>query len=360
MKGSVIFEYTHIWVVLCFCVAWGAPAVNWLSWPWNRCWNIWTVWDSISATPRTTVSSPPQPILLTPLNSEQPGCLFYRSYWLKHWYLNSSCWCISFFPDAHITGPAACSGQLRWGPQNEVCFCLTAQLSAFIYYCIVFSSSYLTKYPSLLSSVRFSDLFSLAEEYEDSSKQPKSRRKAPASSPRSRKGAAPQPCNEEESASSSASVNLHSQIDIITKTFRLAPILLLCSTRHLFSMTSVDSPPGGRGLQTQSSQEETERLICSRFWQRLRGQILMPTTPSITTPPVWLCLHWRQPVNHRLQPIGDSLSKHSPTVGAELFLWTQMQRSLGDKPLLSLTNALLGYFKPESLVKCKDGRSGGG
>ncbi|KAK1876149.1 Integrator complex subunit 3 [Dissostichus eleginoides] len=54
--------------------------------------------------------------------------------------------------------------------------------------------------------MRFSDLFSLAEEYEDSqSKPPKSRRKAPASSPRSRKGAAP-PCNpEEESASSSAS-----------------------------------------------------------------------------------------------------------------------------------------------------------
>ncbi|XP_067267297.1 integrator complex subunit 3 isoform X1 [Chanodichthys erythropterus] len=53
--------------------------------------------------------------------------------------------------------------------------------------------------------MRFSDLFSLAEEYEDSSKQHKSRRKAPATSPRSRKGAAPQPSNEEESGSSSAS-----------------------------------------------------------------------------------------------------------------------------------------------------------
>uniref|UniRef100_A0A667Y1B9 Integrator complex subunit 3 n=1 Tax=Myripristis murdjan TaxID=586833 RepID=A0A667Y1B9_9TELE len=54
--------------------------------------------------------------------------------------------------------------------------------------------------------MRFSDLFSLAEEYEDSqSKPPKSRRKAPASSPRSRKGAAPPANNEEESASSSAS-----------------------------------------------------------------------------------------------------------------------------------------------------------
>ncbi|KAG9355287.1 hypothetical protein JZ751_000125 [Albula glossodonta] len=54
--------------------------------------------------------------------------------------------------------------------------------------------------------MRFSDLFSLAEEYEDSSsKPPKSRRKAPASSPRSRKGAAPPASNEEESASSSAS-----------------------------------------------------------------------------------------------------------------------------------------------------------
>lgn len=53
--------------------------------------------------------------------------------------------------------------------------------------------------------MRFSDLFALAEEYEDSqSKPPKSRRKAPASSPRSRKGAAP-PTNEEESGSSSAS-----------------------------------------------------------------------------------------------------------------------------------------------------------
>ncbi|KAI4786061.1 hypothetical protein KUCAC02_037378, partial [Chaenocephalus aceratus] len=59
----------------------------------------------------------------------------------------------------------------------------------------------------ILQALQFSDLFSLAEEYEDSqSKPPKSRRKAPASSPRSRKGAAP-PCNpEEESASSSASV----------------------------------------------------------------------------------------------------------------------------------------------------------
>ncbi|GLD69096.1 integrator complex subunit 3, partial [Lates japonicus] len=54
--------------------------------------------------------------------------------------------------------------------------------------------------------MRFSDLFALAEEYEDSqSKPPKSRRKAPASSPRSRKGAAPPTNNEEESASSSAS-----------------------------------------------------------------------------------------------------------------------------------------------------------
>uniref|UniRef100_A0A8C2B0B8 Integrator complex subunit 3 n=1 Tax=Cyprinus carpio TaxID=7962 RepID=A0A8C2B0B8_CYPCA len=53
--------------------------------------------------------------------------------------------------------------------------------------------------------MRFSDLFSLAEDYEDSTKQHKPRRKAPASSPRSRKGAAPQPSNEEDSASSSAS-----------------------------------------------------------------------------------------------------------------------------------------------------------
>ncbi|TDH15598.1 hypothetical protein EPR50_G00010550 [Perca flavescens] len=53
--------------------------------------------------------------------------------------------------------------------------------------------------------MRFSDLFALAEEYEDSqAKPPKSRRKTPASSPRSRKGAAP-PTNEEDSASSSAS-----------------------------------------------------------------------------------------------------------------------------------------------------------
>uniref|UniRef100_A0A669BXQ0 Integrator complex subunit 3 n=2 Tax=Pseudocrenilabrinae TaxID=318546 RepID=A0A669BXQ0_ORENI len=54
--------------------------------------------------------------------------------------------------------------------------------------------------------MRFSDLFALAEEYEDSqSKPPKSRRKAPASSPRSRKGVAPPTNNEEESASSSGS-----------------------------------------------------------------------------------------------------------------------------------------------------------
>lgn len=59
----------------------------------------------------------------------------------------------------------------------------------------------------LLLPSRFSDLFSLAEEYEDSStKPPKSRRKAALSSPRSRKSAAQPPNNEEESASSSASV----------------------------------------------------------------------------------------------------------------------------------------------------------
>ncbi|XP_053552295.1 integrator complex subunit 3-like, partial [Bombina bombina] len=53
--------------------------------------------------------------------------------------------------------------------------------------------------------MKFSDLFSLAEEYEDSTKPPKSRRKGPMMSPRSRKNAA-QPANtEEESASSSAS-----------------------------------------------------------------------------------------------------------------------------------------------------------
>ncbi|XP_035202552.1 integrator complex subunit 3 isoform X1 [Oxyura jamaicensis] len=54
--------------------------------------------------------------------------------------------------------------------------------------------------------MKFSDLFSLAEEYEDSStKPPKSRRKATLSSPRSRKNAAQPANNEEESASSSAS-----------------------------------------------------------------------------------------------------------------------------------------------------------
>lgn len=57
---------------------------------------------------------------------------------------------------------------------------------------------------------RFSDLFSLAEEFEDSqAKPPKSRRKAPASSPRSRKGPAPPTtATEEESNSSSPSVGL--------------------------------------------------------------------------------------------------------------------------------------------------------
>ncbi|CAJ0963099.1 unnamed protein product [Ranitomeya imitator] len=53
--------------------------------------------------------------------------------------------------------------------------------------------------------MKFSDLFALAEEYEDSTKPPKSRRKGPMTSPRSRKNTA-QPTNtEEESVSSSAS-----------------------------------------------------------------------------------------------------------------------------------------------------------
>ncbi|KAM9776841.1 integrator complex subunit 3 isoform X2 [Syngnathus typhle] len=56
--------------------------------------------------------------------------------------------------------------------------------------------------------MRFSDLFALAEEYEDSQAKPvKSRRKVAATSPRSRKGPVPPSSsnNEEESASSSAS-----------------------------------------------------------------------------------------------------------------------------------------------------------
>ncbi|XP_041099036.1 integrator complex subunit 3, partial [Polyodon spathula] len=54
--------------------------------------------------------------------------------------------------------------------------------------------------------MRFSDLFSLAEDYEDSSSKPiKSRRKAATSSPRSRKGPAQPTSNEEETGSSSAS-----------------------------------------------------------------------------------------------------------------------------------------------------------
>ena len=65
-------------------------------------------------------------------------------------------------------------------------------------------AAHLRKYVPL----RFSDLFSLAEEYEDSStKPPKSRRKAALSSPRSRKNAAQPPNAEEESGSSSASVS---------------------------------------------------------------------------------------------------------------------------------------------------------
>ncbi|MGH0186264.1 UNVERIFIED_CONTAM: hypothetical protein FKN15_020800 [Acipenser sinensis] len=54
--------------------------------------------------------------------------------------------------------------------------------------------------------MRFSDLFSLAEDYEDSSSKPiKSRRKAAMSSPRSRKGPTQPMSNEEETGSSSAS-----------------------------------------------------------------------------------------------------------------------------------------------------------
>ncbi len=150
-----------------------------------------------------------------------PGCIFYCFYWFKQCF---SC-CISLFPDTHITSPTACSGQLWWGPQNEVCFLLDkAQLILFIL--SVLSYFIVTVF---FSSARFSDIFSLAEEYEDSSKQHKPRRKAPASSPRSRRGAAPQPSNEEDSESSSASVNPRSQHDINTKAFRPAPILLLLS-----------------------------------------------------------------------------------------------------------------------------------
>lgn len=53
--------------------------------------------------------------------------------------------------------------------------------------------------------MKFSDLFSLAEEYEDSTKPPKNRRKGPMTSPRSRKNAAQPTNNDDESVSSSAS-----------------------------------------------------------------------------------------------------------------------------------------------------------
>ncbi|PWA33384.1 hypothetical protein CCH79_00014075 [Gambusia affinis] len=95
--------------------------------------------------------------------------------------------------------------------------------------------------------MRFSDLFALAEEYEDSQAKPlKSRRKAPASSPRSRKGIAPPTNNEEESASSSASVR------------------------------------GGR-LKAQSAKEEAERLVSGWLRQRLMNPLTnqMPTNTAI-------------------------------------------------------------------------------
>ncbi|XP_072423769.1 integrator complex subunit 3-like [Chiloscyllium punctatum] len=51
--------------------------------------------------------------------------------------------------------------------------------------------------------MKFSDLFALADDYEDSSKPSRSRRKTAASSPRNRKNASQPVGNDEDSSSSS-------------------------------------------------------------------------------------------------------------------------------------------------------------
>uniref|UniRef100_A0A3B3T0P5 Integrator complex subunit 3 n=1 Tax=Paramormyrops kingsleyae TaxID=1676925 RepID=A0A3B3T0P5_9TELE len=111
--------------------------------------------------------------------------------------------------------------------------------------------------------MRFSDLFSLADEFEDSSsKPPKSRRKAPVSSSlRSRKGAAQPASNEEESVSSSASVSTRSAAALSECS---------CAPETLCSSLPPLSIPGGGGFQAQSPQAEEERLVCRGLRQRLR------------------------------------------------------------------------------------------
>lgn len=117
---------------------------------------------------------------------------------------------------------------------------------------------------SILRSLRFSDLFSLAEEYEDSStKPPKSRRKAALSSPRSRKNAAQPPNAEEESGSSSASVRPPIRAQEGKEQQGAGGLgASLCPGQCPLTPQSL---PGGRRHKTETHQEETERVLCSGF-----------------------------------------------------------------------------------------------
>lgn len=102
-------------------------------------------------------------------------------------------------------------------------------------------------------------------------------------------------------------------------------MVFLCSNLHAAPVNGLCwFPSGGRRLQTQSFEEEKERLS-GRIWQRLRWRILdfTPTTPNITTPPLRLWRHWRLPANHLLQPLRGSPPKTLYCCRGGTLLWTQ-------------------------------------
>ncbi|KAB0396315.1 hypothetical protein E2I00_015550, partial [Balaenoptera physalus] len=136
--------------------------------------------------------------------------------------------------------------------------------------------------------MKFSDLFSLAEEYEDSStKPPKSRRKAALCSPRSRKNATQPPNAEEESGSSSASEEEDTKPKP-TKRKRKGSSALDCPP--LLGESEVNRGWGDRRGNTlspsQSSPWEKDELPPSAQPEKL------PCSPQSLLPPLWgLQLH---------------------------------------------------------------------
>ncbi|XP_038550129.1 vegetative cell wall protein gp1-like [Micropterus salmoides] len=143
------------------------------------------------------------------------------------------------------------------------------------------------------SSCRFSDLFARVEEYEDSqTKPPKSHRKAPASSPRSRKGAVLPNNNEEESASSSVSVHSPPSSQQLPRYSLSSPSCLSVSlpphssTNHLVSSPVPPRPPvPSSSLAPAFWVPPAPRLPCLRLFCPTCSSVPCACIPPASTSP---------------------------------------------------------------------------